>query len=508
MMRIASTSLLSLAALAPLGTGMGAGLGAAEQMNFTNVPKEVSLTAPDLSAVAKARFFVSADDGKSWSLAQEMPVAPDAKKPPRFEFRPQTDGTYIIVTRAVWRSGTTEKDPQPGNVPERALYLTVDTFKPTIGSLAATLDKATPDRAVVQVTWSASDAHFGGDPVAIEASGDNGASWPLSFPGQAQGSAKITVPVSRDARAVLVRVVAKDLAGNVAISDVKSVTLPTPPDPTVELKKAVSSLPSIAEIEPVAKPANTSDATPANASAHPAAHEDRPLQDAVEPATASADPSKPDIVAPNADETLSSPADGALLTSGNVEADFKHADGSGVGLTTGFKPDRRPEPVIEDEPETPPTAEDTHFIPNPGAEVVLEKAREQVKAGDSASALTTYRRLHNSGQARVAIAEELQLLQDMGEQQRILEIVASLPSESVNDAARLRQGRALIALKQHGVALTALSRIRAGAPEAREAMYLISRCFAAEGRKAEAKKVLGMLAKGDDEWATKARQEH
>ncbi len=499
MMRTASRSLLTLIALAPLGA-------AAERMNYTNVPQPISLNAPDLSVVAKARFFVSSDEGKSWSLAQEMPVATDAKVPPRFEFRPPTDGSYIIVTRAVWRNGTTEKDPQPGIIPEKALYLTVDTFKPVIGSLAATLDKAAPDRAVVQVTWSASDANFGTDPVAIEASGDNGASWPLSFPGQSQGSAKITVPVTRDTRAVLVRVVAKDQAKNIATSEVKTVTLPAPPDPNVEVKKAVSSLPSIAEIEPVAKPVGGGDSAAKPASGA-TTHGDRPLQDAVEPATASADPNKPDIIAPNADPTLSNPADGALVADGNVEADYQHASDPS-DAPHGFKPDRRPQAAPDEEPEAAPVVEDTHFIPNPGAEVVLEKAREQAKAGDSDAALATYHRLHNSGQARVAIAEELQLLQDKGEQQRIIDTVAALPSESINDAARLRQGRALIALKSHGPALAALSRIRAGAPEAREAMYLISRCFIAENRLPEAKKVLGMLAKGDDEWATKARQEH
>jgi hypothetical protein len=476
--------------------GLAAAGGAADTMFYTNAPKDIVAQVADLSAVARVRFFMSADQGKTWTLLKEITVAPDAKVPPRLEFRPQSDGSYLVATCAVYKKGNPEPDPKPGAIPANALPLTVDTFKPTVGTLTAALEKAEAEKAVIAVAWAASDAHFGDQPVSIDASSDGGATWPLSFPEPAQGSAKVTVTVARGTHSVLIRASAKDLAGNVGVSDAQTVVLPPPPDPELELKKAVSSLPAVAEVD-AAKPKT---AAPSSEERQIAAATEPAKQPAVDvtPATSSADPSKPDIIAPHAaEDALADPADGGeIVASGFEQTEIPAKPGS-----TGAKA----APVPEEEPAPQPTDAKAPFLPNPAAEVVLQRARDQAKAGDTKAALATYHRLHDSGQAVTAIAEELDLLGQLGRQRAIVDTVQSLPPEYIGDAARLSQCRALVALGEHQEALRALSRVHAGAPQAREAMWLIAKCFQALGRDAEAKRVLATLAKGDDEWAQRAK---
>ncbi|MBA2480847.1 MAG: tetratricopeptide repeat protein [Planctomycetes bacterium] len=489
---------------------------APSKLGYYNTPQPIILKVADLSSVAKARFFVSPDAGKTWKLEREIIVAPTARDAPRMEFRPQTDGIYTIVTCAVWRKGGAEADPQPGSVPANARTIVIDTIKPTIASASAKLEKANPDSAIVAVQWSASDANFAAEPITVEASTDGGKTFPLSFPAAAQGAMKITVPTPKGTSAVDVRITAKDLAGNSA-QNPQSVALPPPPDPAVELKKAVSSLPALAEMEPSTLPPtkNSSDASAATPTAtgspaHPAT---------IAPATASADPSKPDIIAPLGlgDTSKTDPVDGGFVTGTNVEAEFHHRVSDHKGASPeSFKPQHRTRSSDDsdgDDADRPAdvakdlTEAETSFLPNPGAEVVLEQARQKAKAGDRAGALAIYRRLHNSGAAKSAINEELDLLRAMGDQKRIVAVVDELPPENITDAARLHQARALIALGDQAGALDALSHVRAGAPEAREAMFLIAKCFKAQGKTAQAKKVFSQLAGGTDEIATAAKGE-
>ncbi len=506
MNRIASATSLLLVAAGGLAAAEGA--PASSKLGYYNTPKQIILSVPDISTVAKARFFVSPDGGKTWKLERELAVASGAREAPRMEFRPQTDGVYTIATCAVWRSGKSEADPQPGSIPQNGYTIVIDTIKPVIGTVTAVLQRTSDERAIVEVQWTASDPNFGADPVAVEASTDGGITYGLSFPGAAQGAMKVTVPAPRGTAAIDVRVVAKDLAGNSAQSAVSHVALPPPPDPAVELKKAVSSLPALTELEPSARPADGTDGD----SKKPTAGAVSAKPQVIEPATASADPSRPDIIAPNGlgDTTVASPADGAVVSGTNVESEYHHriAEAKG-GAPDGFKPQHRVTDEAAKKPEAaePAIEEEATFLPNPGAEVVLEQAREKAKAGDRDGALKIYRRLHNSGAAKLAISEELDLLRSMGEQRRIIEVVDAMPPEIITDGARLHQARALISLGEHAEALNTLSRVRAGAPEAREAMFLIGKCFKAQGKAAQAKKVFSTLAGGSDDIATAAKGE-
>ncbi len=264
---LARATRYALAALATAALVHGPQLAAADanvDMNYTNAPREVIPQNVDIGKLAKVRFFVSSDQGKSWQLLAEIPVPDNATEVPRYLFKPTRDGSYLLYTCSVYKDGPPQHDPTPGAVPSEVTRLTVDTIKPAIAAPNAALDHAIPTEAVVVVTWSVSDANLGDAPVQIEASADGGVTWPASITGAAQGSGRITVAITRASRAVQVRVSAHDLAGNTATADPVSVALPPPPDPQVELAKAVNELPAVQDIvatdKSLAAPAPADDA--------------------------------------------------------------------------------------------------------------------------------------------------------------------------------------------------------------------------------------------------------
>jgi len=317
--------------------------------NYINAPRSVVATVRDVTQVDKVRFFESADQGKSWQLLKEIPVPDGSTKAPSYEFRPQSDGHYLVATATVYKSGAPDPDPAPGVVPSNAMSLIVDTFKPAVAQFEATLDHSTPDQASVAVSWVVTDANLGADPVVIEASSDGGISWPVSITAPAQGAQKLLVPLEPKAPAVMVRISAKDLASNATTSDPKTVALPPPPDPGVELAKAVGSLPAVNEI-----PTASASATPVPGTAAAAA---TPVSSALPtpttPAASSAGDSAPavattattattaaaagtssttapasaqahpDIIAPHAaDAALANPADGGLISGTSFEKSY------------------------------------------------------------------------------------------------------------------------------------------------------------------------------------------
>jgi hypothetical protein len=535
-----------------LACALTTSLAGEDQDIYVNVPRDVIAQVPDITTVTKVRFFVSADLGKSWQLLKDIPVAEGALTPPRYEFRPQSDGHYLIATAASFKSGAPQADPSPGAIPANALHLVVDTFKPVVAQFTARLDHVQPDQALVAVLWSATDANFGPDPVVIEASIDNGISWPVNESAPAQGAQKLLVPLAPKSLSVLVRITAKDLAGNDITSDPQTVALPPPPDPAVELAKAVNSLPAVNEIPtasllpapvPAADAATATATTPATGSsdatsATPGASDatttstGTAASTTASTSTASTPPAHPDVVAPHAsDSALSHPADGGLISGTSFEKEYLDHSASADApaspaapaaapvssgpedATSGEGADTMPEvPVAAAKAVAGPapvgtsaTEEQPSFLTNPAAATVLEEARSQVAANDTTGALATYHRLQSSGQAVIAIREELALMSRLGFQQMIVNTVSLLPPEFIDDHARLCEGRALVQLAKPQVALDILARVHAGASEASESMFLIAHCLKDLGHPAQAKRVLKTLAAGDDEWAERAR---
>ncbi|MCS6971264.1 MAG: hypothetical protein NZ552_09695, partial [Planctomycetes bacterium] len=196
----------------------------------------------DPASLAGALLFVTQDNGKSWQKAQEITASGDGGAL-AFPFVAAADGAYGFWTVALARDGRRDAEPLPGMPPK--LVLVVDRTPPSLGRLDVTLGSVAERQATLAVSWQVSDPNFGEEPVTIEASTDEGKSFSPLRSGDAEGTTAIVVPIA--GREIQVRLVARDLAGNVLTSPARSVLLPAealPRDPEAELAAAVAALPT------------------------------------------------------------------------------------------------------------------------------------------------------------------------------------------------------------------------------------------------------------------------
>ena len=435
--------------------------------------QSIKIDAGDLKQVAKARFFVSRDQGKSWTLAQEIAV--DAANPqvPQFAFKPQGDGSYYIVTATVYRDGRSEAEPKADSIPAKALLLVVDATPPVVSALEATAEPVTDPNAstvTVNATWTISDANFSS--ATLETSADGGASFSSAQAIPATGSTKLTLPIKTKDGTAQLRIVAKDSAGNQAPSLAKSITLPQPPDPEKALVVAVGSLPTLAEVQPAPEPVIKP--------------EDIKAADGNTPGTGTSAP------AGTAPATGVTAVTGATSATGTMSAPAS-AETKPVATTS----------TTTTRNVTVPS--NTSFLSSPGADNQLTAARALRDGGDVDSALTIYLRLHDSTVAKTAVAEELAMLAKAGDAAAVVAIADALPPELRTDAARLEHGKALLEVGRAPDADAQLLRVRKNSDQAREALLFIGKSAAAQGKTAVATKIYERLASGDDAVATEAK---
>ncbi len=476
-------------------------------LHYVNSAHDINLgKVGDLSQVALVRFYQSADHGATWTVASEIAVTPGTTIPPHYHFKPDRDGTYFIVTCSNFRNGTADPLPVNGQIPPNALGIVYDTTAPVLAAIDGKLVSATADHAVVQVTWTWTDAGMAKDGATIDASGDGGVTFPVNAAGQAEDSLQITVPLSKGVRDVVITASAKDLAGNHAIAPPLKVMLPEPVDPVQNLVKAVTALPPVDELQVIAPAlppkATTPAGTGATAGAPGTASATATPAAAVPVATASADPNKPDVVVSSDTST-----DGAVIAGSSIEDAYQIEVAKASGL---HQAPTRPGDVETTPPPAAPVPDDSDdgshpYIPNPAAGDLLNQANAKAAAGDRIGAVTIYRRLRDSSVADAAVAAELGLLWSTGANQAILDTADGLPPELSSDTVRLYRGRALVALGKQDEAITALKSVRAGAPEAREALFLIGKCFKNQGKTTQATRIFTHLAQGNDDIAKQAQ---
>lgn len=460
------------------------------------------ITVPvEARLVAKAVLYVTEDGGRSWRLAEEK--AGDGVNAPAFSFTAPRDGVFGFVTVVTRRDGAAESEPLPGTAPR--LELVVDRAAPGLVLLEPTLGSAADGAATVAVSWQVEDPNLGADPVSVELSVDQGRTFKAAHAGAAKGTTALTAAVDAAATELQVRVVARDLAGNVLTSPARSVPLPAMPrraDPEAALKAAIAALPAPAELgtgrsgpivsadgtSPIAEPAV---AAPEPAPASPEAAPQPPAGAAQPPAGAAQPPiPEPDVVSGR-----------------DVEARYAREAGSPTESPRGRQPDGEEPAAV-----AAPPAERT-FAPDPAvpylvgaaAEAVLEQARHAALGGDTEIALATYLRLHRSSVAKTALAEQLGLLRGLGDHRTIIGIAGAVPPELRTDAVRLHAARAQLALGDAAASAAWAAGVRAGAEEAREAMLVLAKALAAQGRPADARRILDQLATGDDAVAAQAR---
>ena len=449
-MRFWSPLLLALAALPAAETTV---INAAKTITVSGTPATVSVV----------RFWQSADAGKSWSLAQQASVAPEAKSLPSWSFAPGKDGEYLIVTSVTGRDGKAEADPKPGEIPARALAVGFDATPPAIAGLTATLQSSDPSApsATITVAWKVADEHLA--TTDIELSRDAGATWSQAQTGGATGAVTLTVP--RDGTPVSVRINATDAAGNRATSPVQVVQVPAALKPEEALAKAVAALPALATVAPVVT--------------------------APAPAGTAATPDAPVVVVP----------EGSPLTGAPILATPAPTTPAGtVAEKPAEKAGETPAPVSTT-PRDVTRPSGTKFLSGAAADEILAQARI---AADVDAALPLYLRLLDSSLAEISRDELLAALEKANDPATVVAVVDGLSPELKDDATRLRHGEALLRLGRFADAQDTVAKVRRGSPQLRKALLVTAKALQGQGKTAHFTRLVEKLAAGDDEVAAEA----
>lgn len=501
-LRVVSTTLIALAALAAVepAPAVETPKAPAPAREYTTQPtRTITASQGDAKQTAKVALFVTDDGGRSWRKDQELPVAEGAAAMPAFTFTAPKDGAFGLWTVATSRDGRAEPEPVAGAAPK--LELVVDRAAPALSRLEATLGGVADGQATLALSWQVSDPNLASDPVAVEVSTDLGKSFAVRHTGKAEGTTALTVPA--EAAEIQVRIVARDLAGNVLTSAAKPVALPVvakPANPEAALAAAVAALPAPAELgvagrsgAPIVSAGESplASATPAAAPAAQSAGTAAPAS-----STASATPTagmEPEVVANRDVETRYNREAGAPTEQPRGRAGSSDAVAAPAQQSTG------PRATVVD----PSIA----FLTGGAAAAALEDARKAEQDGDVDGALGQYLRLHRSSVAKAALEDELSLLRRIGDHNTIVAIVDQLQPELRTDAARLHAARASLRLGNPEAAAGWAAKVRASAPEAREALFVLGKALRSLGRNAEARRVFDQLAAGNDEIAAQARAE-
>ena len=450
----------------PLLLAIAAALPAADT-TVINAAKTISVSGTP-ATVSVVRFWQSADGGKSWSLAQQASVQPEAKDLPTWSFAPGRDGDYLVLTSITGRDGKAEADPRPGEVPARALAVSFDATPPAITTITATLtgDDAASPTAPIQVAWKVTDEHLATSD--IEISRDAGATWTQAQTGGATGSATLTVP--RDGTAVSIRLTALDAAGNRAVSPVQVVNVPAALKPEEVLAKAVAALPALTTVAPAPTPAAT--------------------------ATAGAPaPEAPAVVVPEGSNLAGAPLlkDPAPAPPAGTTAESPAASAPAPAVA--------PAPVSAT-PRAVSRPNGTRYLSGGAAEQALADARA---AADVDAALPLYLRLLDSSVAETARDEVLDALVKANDPATVVAVVDLLSPELKDDATRIRQGNALVALGRFADAQDAVFKVRRSSESLRPALLITAKALIGQGKQAQATRILEKLATGDDATAAEAK---
>lgn len=493
----------------------------------------------DPAAVAKARLFVTTDNGKTWTMAHELQIAEGTKDLPKFPFGVDRDGAFGIMPCITYRTGQSEAEPKAGQAPPYVLV--VDTAAPAIAQFDATLMGRSTAKVVVRLNWSVTDANPEKEPVAIEASSDGGARFITVQRGGLDGAVELTVPVTSETRDLQLRLVATDRARNVTVSPSRNLNLapmpdPTPADPKEALAKAVATLPSLDEVQlddgrplptkTIAPPSQVNPTAPVApkpgdvpASVPPAAPT---------PAPAAPAPARPDVVvdgqpyaAPTPDKTPTTPAQPPVVVADN-SIDQAYYEALAASRPTGLQtlnPKTAPRPVaarppveapLPEAPARPlgdgqrPPASTTPVIVNDEVKA-LNDARILATTGHLDDACDLYENLRFGSLGKTALFEQVKLLIAAERPRDALTAITSAPLEIVSDAVRIDFGTLLLNAGRLDEVEAAVSGVAGDSPEARPALLLIAKAYQALGKTAESKRALEWLAKGKDAAAAEAR---
>jgi hypothetical protein len=495
----------------------------------------------DPASVARARLFVTRDQGRTWTLAHELQIAEGAKELPRFPFSVEQDGAYGIMPCLTYRNGQSEPEPKPGQAPPYVLV--VDTAAPTLMQFDAVLVGRATSKAVVRVTWSVTEANGDAEPVAIEASSDGGARFVTIHRGGLDGAQELTVPVSAEASDLQLRLLATDRARNVTVSPSRNLALApmranepaAPVDPKEALAKAAATLPTLAEVgavdprplptTPIAPPSQANPTAPVapppgGPATTPPAAPPPPPPPAAAPPTPRAEvlvdgrPYEPPATAPGGEPA----GPGLVIADNSVDQAYYEALAARRPATSPTNPKTAIRPVPPPPPPpaaplAPPPGRDGSRAGVTGAAVfvgdevrTLNDARVLAITGHLDDACDLYERLLFSSLGRTALEEAVRLLRAADRPRDALTLITTAPLEVRTDAVRLEHGELLLALARPQEVEAAVASVAGNGPEARPALLLIARAYLAMERLDEARRALDWLARGNDAVAVEARR--
>lgn len=502
----------------------------------------------DPANVAKARLFVTTDNGKTWVMAHELQIPAGTKDLPKFPFQTDRDGAFGIMPCITLRSGQSEPEPKPGQAPPYVLV--VDTAAPTIATFDATLMGRATAKVVLRTTWSVMDPNLmDKEPIAIEASSDGGARFTTIHRGGGDGAMELTVPVTAETSELQLRLVATDRARNVTVSPSRNLKLepmgepekPAPLDPKDALAKAAATLPTLAEVganegkplptTPIAPPSQENPTAPvapkpgsvATAAAAPV---QAPAATPQAPATAPTAPTtRPDVVvdgkpyvapttpAPAAPAPASEPA--VVVGDNSIDQAYYEALAASRPVAMPVNPKTAPRPVAQPaQPAPAPTRVDGdgQRLPPSAAPVyvkdevkTLADARILATTGHLDDACDLYERLRFSSLGKTALTEQVKLLIANARPRDALTAIVSAPIEIITDPVRIEHGQLLLRFERAHEVELAVSGVDASGPDGRRAMLLIAKSYRLLGRMTESQRAFDYLARGKDEVAAEAR---
>jgi len=195
--------------LPPLSAGVQAGPQPIKLVNNRSIELDFDITKTGRSKIRSVELWATRNRGATW---QKMDQLMGCESP--FATRLTSEGTYGFKLVFQSESGRQTKDPAPGEEPDVSLEL--DTTPPVISLFEPVAVPGQPGK--VRLRWQATDAHLDSTSVRVEYSTD-GTDWnPIvaAKSGLEAGAHSYdwTIPRTVPPR-VLLRVTARDLAGNV-----------------------------------------------------------------------------------------------------------------------------------------------------------------------------------------------------------------------------------------------------------------------------------------------------
>lgn len=486
----------------------------------SNIPIRLHRPGLDLQTVAAVEFWQTNNNGDTWLLVRKVSVDATMRESGQisFPFQPSRDGRYGFRICVIHDDGQRDPEPRSGQRPAISDRIEIDTTLPEIVRFEVEAVGDESPEATFSITWAVRDLHPGNHPASIQWQDRSGTWQTINDRLGVFGNQRLNLP-----EATHIRLLAKDLAGNVSISD---------PQPVNRTQKPSPIVPGEDENEPA-------QAAPPNPQANAPEANAAPSTQGEAQGEAPANSSAPETSSPNA-PTLNLPSREALLKAAGRSPSQQpeaaqvqpapvvpagHQDVVEPFLERQATPAQPVAPALHDDSPlepvdhspsdpgpnsatgnaaSPPTP--TVLPPPPDRDEILAQARRLRDEGRLAEAQQRYQSLRGTSLAASALPEEMVVLRRLGRGDEALAAHRVAPAATISDASRCVQALLLVDAQQAQQALTVLALIERGSTHYREARFVEGLAFHNLGQRGEAHARMRILAATDDQWGSAARR--